>query len=136
MEVSFMTRIRFLAVLGMLVAVIASQGAFAAPAQDTGEKEYEVLSPWAEVDPIPLKGISDRIDTLSGKKIGLFANYKRAAMPIARSLERRLSAMYPNSETRLFHSPRWNVTESETENADKFEAWAKGVDAVILVVGD
>jgi len=131
-----MPRIRFLIFLGMLVAVIASQSTFTAPAQDTGEKEYEVLSPWAEVDPIPLKGISDRIDSLSGKKIGLFANYKRAAMPIARSLERRLNTMFPNSETRLFHSPRWNVTESETENADKFEAWAKGVDAVILVVGD
>ena len=131
-----MPRIRFLIFLGMLVAVIVSQTTFTALAQDAGDKQYKVLSPWAEVDPIPLKGISDRIDSLSGKKIGLFANYKRAAMPIARSLERRLNTMYPNSETRLFHSPRWNVTESETENADKFEAWAKSVDAVILVVGD
>jgi hypothetical protein len=57
-------------------------------------------------------------------------------LPIARSLEKRLKTMYPDSEISLFHSPRWNVTESETENADRFEAWAKGVDAVILVVGD
>ena len=44
--------------------------------------QYEVLSPWAEVDPIPLRGISPRVDTLAGKKIGLFANFKRAAKPI------------------------------------------------------
>jgi hypothetical protein len=137
MEVSLMPRIRFHVVLGVIVAMVASQSLFTMLfAQDAAENKYEVLSPWAEVDPIPLRGISPRIDSLAGKKIGLFANYKRAALPIARSLEKRLKTMYPDSEISLFHSPRWNVTESETENADRFEAWAKGVDAVILVVGD
>ena len=31
---------------------------------------FEVLSPWAEVDPVPLKGISPRLKSLEGKKIG------------------------------------------------------------------
>ena len=39
------------------------------------EGQYEVLSPWAEVDPIPLRGISPRIKTLAGKKIGLFVQF-------------------------------------------------------------
>jgi hypothetical protein len=73
---------------------------------------------------------------LSGKKIGLFVNYKRAARPIGLSLEKRLNAMYPNSPVSVFNSPEWNVSEIETRNKDKFAAWAKGVDAVILLVGD
>ena len=132
-----MPRKWLLLVLGMCVAVMASQGpASMLYAQDSSEIQYEVLSPWAEVDPIPVRGISQRIDSLAGKKIGLFANYKRAALPIAESIEKKLNTMFPDSETSLFHSSQWNVIETETENQERFEAWAKGVDAVILVVGD
>jgi hypothetical protein len=44
--------------------------------------------------------------------------------------------MYPDSEISFFYSPEWNVSEIEGKNKDKFTAWAKGVDAVILLVGD
>ena len=98
--------------------------------------EYEVLSPWADVDPVPVRGISPRIDSLEGKKIGLFANFKRAAIPIVTEIEKRLKEKYPNIETSLFHSTLPNVTETETINKEKFTAWAKSVDAVIGVVGD
>jgi hypothetical protein len=136
-EVSPMPRKWLFLVLGMCVALIVSQGpANMLFAQDSSENQYEVLSPWAEVDPIPLRGISQRIDSLAGKKIGLFANYKRAALPIAESIEKKLNTMFPDSETSIFHSRQWNVIETETENQERFEAWAKGVDAVILVVGD
>jgi hypothetical protein len=98
--------------------------------------QFEVLSPWADTDPIPLRGISPRIQTLAGKKIGLFINSKRAAMPIAESIEKRLTAMYPDVQTFRFHSTQANVNEIETKNKEKFTAWAKGVDAAIAVVGD
>ena len=124
-------------VVGMFFALAASQGpANILIAQDASESQYEVLSPWAEVDPIPLRGISSRVGTLAGKKIGIFANYKRAALPIAQSIEKKLNAMFPGSETSIYHSRGWNVIESETENRDKFMAWLKGVDAVILDVAD
>jgi hypothetical protein len=124
-------------VLGTSVAMVIFQGsAKGLFAQDASESQYEVLSPWAEVDPIPLRGISPRVDSLAGKKIGLFANYKRAALPLAQSIEKRLNAMFPESETSIYHSTQWNVIESETENREKFTAWVKGVDAVILDVGD
>lgn len=119
-------------VMGLFVAV-------AAAAQDlakTSELQYQVLNPWAEVDPIPLKGISPRIDSFSGKKIGLFANYKRAAVPIAESLRVKLEAGYPDADISLYHSDQWNVIEAETENREQFMEWAKGMDAVILAVGD
>jgi hypothetical protein len=98
--------------------------------------QFEVLSPWADVDPIPLRGISPRLPSLAGKKIGLFVNPKRAAMPIAESIQRRLGVMYPDVQTIIYHSVGANVNEIETKNKDKFTAWAKGLDAAIAVVGD
>jgi len=133
-----MTGFRFFLALGMFAVIVA---AFPGPsgalvAQDASEIQYEVLSPWAEVDPVPLRGISPRVDSLAGKKIGLFANYKRAAMPIAEALQKKLESKYPDSTVTLYHSTRWNVTEVETDNREKFTEWAKGMDAAILVVGD
>jgi hypothetical protein len=127
---------RFFLVLGMAFAMTAAQGSSKAFAQRTPESQYAVISPWAEADPMPLRGISPRIDNLSGKKLGLFVNYKRAARPIGLSLEKRLKTMYSDSEISYFYSPEWNVSEIETKDKDKFIAWAKGVDAVILLVGD
>jgi hypothetical protein len=104
--------------------------------KDVSEYQYEVLSPWAEVDPVPLRGISPRLDSLSGKKIGLFANFKRAARPIQAEIERRLKERFPDIETSLFDSSLPNVDETETVNKEKFTAWAKEMDAVIAAVGD
>jgi hypothetical protein len=107
------------------------------PAQASPATQYEVLNPWAEVDPIPLRGLTaPRLQDLAGKKIGLFVNYKRAAMPVGVSVQKRLQSMYPDMQISMFHSVDWNVVETETKNKDKFAAWVKGVDAVILVVGD
>jgi hypothetical protein len=137
-ELSVMPRLKFFGVLGIAVFLAAilnpSSELFA---QNKSEPQYQVLSPWAEADPIPLKGLSaSRLDNLAGKKIGLFVNYKRAARPIAESVERRLKAMYPDAQISYFVSTEWNVSVVETKNKDKFEAWAKGVNAVILSVGD
>ncbi len=74
------------------------------PARNNTEVQYEVLSPWADVDPIPVRGISPRLDTLAGKKIGLFANFKRASVPIATEVEKRLKERFPDIKTVLFHS--------------------------------
>jgi hypothetical protein len=104
--------------------------------KDSSEYQWEVLSPWAEVDPIPVRGISPRVDTLAGKKIGLFANFKRAAKPILKVVERRLKERFPDCETNLFDSTLPNVTETETENKDRFTTWAQDADAVIAAVGD
>ena len=129
---------RFIPVLAMMVlTVMATLSCSTTPLpRDASETQYEVLSPWAEVDPIPLRGISPRVDTLAGKKIGLFANFKRAARPIQAYVEKRLKESFPDSETSLFDSTLPNVTETETENKDRFTAWANDMDAVIAAVGD
>jgi hypothetical protein len=132
---------KFLSALSIgILAVLAVQDSSRAQAGSAQAKapgvQFEVLSPWADVDPIPLRGISPRLSSLAGKKIGLFVNPKRAAMPIAESIQRRLGAMYPDVQTIIYHSVGANVNEIETKNKDKFTAWAKGLDAAIAVVGD
>ncbi len=133
-----MRRFRSLWVLGMFVILAAASQAPSGTlfAMDSSDIQYEVLSPWGEADPKPLKGISPRLDDLSGKRIGLFANYKRAAVPIAVSLQERLRSMYPDSQVAIYHSDQWNVTEIETDNGETFKRWVEANDAVILLVGD
>jgi len=131
-----MRRLQLFVVLGVFALTAAPNLSRALLAQSKPEIQYQVLSPWAEVDPVPLRGISPRVDNLAGKKIGLFVNYKRAARPIGLSLEKRLKSMYPGSEIRFFYSPDWNVVETETRNREKFAVWARESDAVILLVGD
>jgi hypothetical protein len=131
---------KFLSALSIgILAVFAVQGS--SRAQGTAkpkapDAQFEVLSPWADVDPIPLRGISPRIPTLAGKKIGLFVNPKRAAMPIAESIQKRLASMFPDAQTIIFHDTEANVSVMETKNKERFIAWGKEIDAAIAVVGD
>jgi len=123
-------------ILGVSAVVAGQAPSWAQSARLTSDPQFKVLNPWAEADLMPPRGISPRLGTLAGKKIGLFANFKRASRPILASVEKRLKAMYPDSETILFDSRGANVIESETTNREKFSAWAKGIDAAILAVGD
>lgn len=129
-------RNRLISGIYFILAVLIFSPSGILHAGDSSNKEYAALSPWGEADPKPLKGISPRLDSLSGKKIGLFANYKRAAIPIAMSLKEKLETAYPDSRVSIYHSDQWNVTEIETEKSETFKKWAQGKDAVILMVGD
>jgi hypothetical protein len=96
---------------------------------------YEVLSPWAEIDPKTMRGISPRISELAWKKIGLFYNGKRAAHPIMNVVEQKLKERFPTVETSHFTFPE-NRDITGTEEEAKLKEWAKGVDAIISAVGD
>jgi len=96
--------------------------------------QYEVLSPWAEADPISQRGLAPRLTTLEGKKIGLFI--KRAAAPIQDVVQKQLKARFPNSEITFYKGQSFSVSELEPQNKGKFEDWIRGVDAVVLAVGD
>ena len=125
-----------LLILGFCVFMAAPDQSRAQAAGNKPESRFRVLNPWAEADPIQPRGISPRVNSLAGKKIGLFANFKRASRPILASVEKRWKAMYPDCETSLFDSRGANVIETETRNREQFIAWAKGLDAAILAVGD
>ena len=48
---------------------------------------YEVLNPWAEVETVPLQGISPRVTDLKGKTIGLFDSCKIASRGVLIAVE-------------------------------------------------
>ena len=100
------------------------------------EGSFEVLSPWADVDPVALRGITPRPNDLAGKKIGLFSNGKRAAALTLTAFEARLKEKVPSVETFWYTSTKVNTPEILTEGRARFEAWVKGVDAVVLSVAD
>jgi hypothetical protein len=130
-----MRKLVLIAALAGLIVIAA----FTACSSTSGARntaEFEVMNPWAEADPIPLRGISPRIDTLDGKKIGVFANFKRSAVPQARMVEKKLKGKFPTIQTDLYHSAEANVNEMETANKEKFTAWIKSVDAIVAMVGD
>ena len=98
--------------------------------------EYEVLSPWAEADPVPLRGIAPRPADLAGKKIGLFSNRKRAALLTLGAVERELLEKFPSAQTSWYECSTINTPEMLTEGKAKFEAWVASLDAVVLSVAD
>ena len=99
---------------------------------------YEVLSPWADVDPntAPLRGITPGPKDLAGRKIGLFSNGKPAAALTLRAVESQLKKKLPSVETTWYKYSKINTPEILTEGKEKFEAWVKGVDAVVLSAAD
>jgi hypothetical protein len=100
-----------------------------------GIGQYEVLSPWAEADPKPLRGITPRIAGLAGKKIGMFRIAKRAALPMMTVVERKLKERFSGLQ---FSDIQFLADRdiNETEDKARFEEWVKTVDAVIASVGD
>ena len=101
------------------------------------ECQYEVLGPWAEAVPVPVRGLAaPRPADLNGKKIGLFHNTKRAGRPILTVLERKLKERYPKAEFAWYNTATMSAAEMDPQNLGKFEAFIQGVDAVVLAVAD
>jgi hypothetical protein len=98
--------------------------------------EFEVMSPWADADPVPLRGIAPRPASLAGKKIGLYSNRKRAAELTLRAVERELLERYPTAQTSWYECTTVNLPEALSEGKARFEAWVGGVDGVVLSVAD
>jgi len=100
---------------------------------------YDVLSPWAEADTIPPRGILPRLTDLKDKKIGLFCNSKRASKPIMKIVEEEFRKKFPDTELN-WYLPKLNIKyqilQTESENKSEFKQWLKEVDAVIAAVGD
>ncbi|MBN1191683.1 MAG: hypothetical protein JXA46_18160 [Dehalococcoidales bacterium] len=99
--------------------------------------QYEVLSPLGEIDPIPPRGISPRLADLTGKKIGIFCNYKPAARPILKVVEKKLKERYPDCQTSWYEQTMsYPVTKMNAEDRQIFDDWVKSLDGVIAALGD
>lgn len=96
---------------------------------------YECLSPWGEVDPVPLEGINERLPDLNGRRIGLFHNGKVAAAPMLDAVEAELRGRFEGVTFARF-GRRENLEVAETPARERYEEWVREVDAVVLAVGD
>ena len=99
-------------------------------------EQYEVLNPWAEADPVPLKGLTARLGELEGKTIGLHADNKPAATPILKVVEKRLQESYPTAKFTWFQDRLINDVEDNPETRARFIDWVKGTDTVVTAIGD
>ena len=113
------------------------------------ESQYEVLSPWAEADPVPLLGLVPRLSDLNHKKIGLFTmKYKHASARVQSVVEKRLKERFPAAEFIRYDRDRGGDFEKPNDSigadlkpdnaevVEKFDEWARRVDAVVGAVGD
>ncbi len=97
---------------------------------------YEVLSPWAEADPVPYRAISARTGDLAGKTIGLFCNTKRVAEPTLQVIEDRLKKQFPTVKISWFYNTVPNETITEQPRKGEFESWLEAVDTLVAAYGD
>ena len=99
--------------------------------------QYTVLSPWATSEARTPIGLSERLDTLSGKKIGLYAHFKGHAIKILDVVAHELKKQYQDLEFTHFQYTK-DITEiiDDEEWSVKAAEWAKGCDAIITAYGD
>jgi hypothetical protein len=100
------------------------------------QHQLEVLSPWSEIDPVPLDSPAPRLTGLSGKTLGLFANHKRAARPMLEVVQKWMQEKFPDALLNLYIGTETNVPEMWTRGKQRFEQWIDSVDGVVLAVGD
>jgi hypothetical protein len=83
------------------------------------EMKYEVLNPWADADPVPVRGISPRVAGLEKATIGFYSStYKTAARRINDMVAKKLKARFPEAKFSWFDydsSSGMEVTLSDKE---------------------
>jgi hypothetical protein len=102
--------------------------------------QFQVLSPWADVDPFSPRGITPRVADLSDKTIGLFGNTKGLSRPVLAVVEGKLRERFPDARFSWYEPRevnRYNVLQLENAaNRPVFEDWVRGVDTIIAAIGD
>jgi len=92
----------------------------------------EVLNPRGEIPPVPVAGLSPRLASLDGKKIGLIDNLKTGADRFLTALEEQLKEKAPGAAIIRYEKP-----ESAIAFVPKFyEQVAQECDAFIFATGD
>ena len=99
--------------------------------------KYTVLSPWAASEAQLPQPLSPRLETLSGKTVGLYAHFKGHALKILDEVASELQKLYPDIQFTRFQYLK-EITEiiGDPEWAAKAETWAAECDAVITAYGD
>jgi hypothetical protein len=98
---------------------------------------YEVLSPWAQIDKTDSAVMRPRMKDLNGKTIGLFSHFKEHSPLILKEVERQLAAKFPSARFSHYQYAR-DTTEIVNDEKYKpsFAAWLSSVDSVVSAYGD
>lgn len=95
--------------------------------------KLEVLNPRARIHEKVQKTISERLDTLNGKKIGILDNGKPAAGLLTPYYEEALKRRFPNIQFRTWSVPLALKQELKEPRLKEMAHWS---DAVIALTGD
>lgn len=100
-------------------------------------EKYTVLSPWAATDLTEKYAINERLDTLEGKTIGLYASFKEYHPFFMEEVERQLAEKYPSATFSHFtYIVDTQEIDQDEENFPAFKSWVDSVDCVIGVGAD
>jgi hypothetical protein len=98
---------------------------------------YEVLNPWAEIEPIAPTGLLPRVTNLDGKTVGIFSYFKPWGPVIMKEIEKQLQERFPKTKFSYFYFYMHMVEiAKDKENKEAFEEWLQGVDTVVTGHGD
>lgn len=94
-----------------------------------------MYDPVADSESTETKPIAPRVESLAGKRIGLFDNGKPAAEPLLAVVEELLREEYPDATIDHYAVDHLNRIKNE-EELDSIEAWAETIDVCIGAIGD
>lgn len=96
----------------------------------------QVLSPWAEIDSSVISGLSPRLDTLEGKRIGIYGDFMTLAGYMGKAVEEELQKSYPDASFSYidYGDEKLEIKDNE-EFRPLFEEWAAKVDCIISFYG-
>jgi len=110
---------------------LGPRNASAAEPTSPGVVQLDLLNPKGVIDPPPMLGISPRIATLEGKRIGMIHNNKPGAKTFLEAVEELLKAKYPTATFSHFDT---NINLAD--KPEKYAAMANACDVFILGSGD
>jgi len=122
----------FLAVLLSTGFLIASACMFTCSSYAATEAQIKVLDPRGELYSAPAMPINVRLQTLTGKKIGILNNTKPGADSFLPFLLQALKEAYPTIEFKTWTIP-YNVYPNKANDLKALAAWSDGV---IGLLGD
>lgn len=81
------------------------------------------------------KPLVSRVDSLSGKRIGLYDNGKPAAKPLLTAVKETLAERYPDATFEWYHVDHLNKIKNDDEQASVVN-WATEIDTALGAIGD
>lgn len=94
-----------------------------------------LVSPSSAESDTEQKPLVPRVDSLEGKRIGLYDNGKPAAEPLLTAVQEKLADRYPDATFEWYHVEHLNQIKNDDEQ-DSVVDWAKDIDTAIGAIGD